>query len=150
VITLDSNLQARKTGQYTGFNFNSMVKFNGRYLMAGDDGLFELSGTTDNGTAINSWIKTGNLNLGVINKKALRYLYLSYLASNGVSIVVTADENDIDIIPFIASSSRTEARENCSSNVRGVHFSFKISNSDGGTFIIYRLDALVNVLGLGR
>ena len=53
MITLVTNLKAgAATTQYTNFYYNSMVKFNHKYLCANSDGLFEVTGDTDNGSAL--------------------------------------------------------------------------------------------------
>lgn len=61
---------------YSNFNFNSYCKFRGKYYGLKKDGLFLLEGNTDNGSTIHNGIKIGPSNLGNMNQKRFRSLYL--------------------------------------------------------------------------
>ncbi len=71
-LTMDTNVLSRATGQYKGFNFNSMRKFGDHLIGTNDTGLFTLSGENDDGTEISAWIQTGMTDLGIQANKRLR------------------------------------------------------------------------------
>jgi hypothetical protein len=62
--------------EYTNYNFNSMCYFNNKYLGATSDGIFELTGDTDNTTAISSTVQTGMTDFGTSLLKNIPDAYL--------------------------------------------------------------------------
>lgn len=65
-----------KPSIYSGYNFNSYCEFGGKIYGASEEGIFELSGKTDNGADIHTGFILGPHNLGVNNKKRLRSIHL--------------------------------------------------------------------------
>ncbi|KJR40261.1 hypothetical protein MCHI_003839 [Candidatus Magnetoovum chiemensis] len=59
------NIETLKTSTFDNFNFNSTASFNGKDLFAGDDGIYEIGGETDNGEKINARIKTDFIDLAL-------------------------------------------------------------------------------------
>ena len=65
-----------KPSVYGGYNFNSYCTFNGKTYGASEDGVFELTGTTDEGKDVHTGLVLGPHNLGVNNRKRLRSIFL--------------------------------------------------------------------------
>ena len=54
MICFDTNLKGHATTQFMDFDFNSLVKFAGKYRAASAAGLFTLGGDSDDGADIDA------------------------------------------------------------------------------------------------
>jgi len=78
---------------YSGFNFNSYCEYGGRAFGANATGIFELAGTTDNGSTIHSGVLLHNTDFGIRNDKRFRKAYLGVTGTSPVMVMET-DEGD--------------------------------------------------------
>ena len=65
-----------KPSIYSGYNFNSYCKHGEKYYGINDEGIFELSGDSDNGGAIHTGVKIGATNLGSLLRKRIRTIFI--------------------------------------------------------------------------
>jgi hypothetical protein len=77
--------------EYTNFQFNSLADFNGVYLGAKADGIYELTGDTDNTTNIDSVIKTGISDYGVSTLKNVPDVYFGISTEEDMIIRAVLD-----------------------------------------------------------
>jgi hypothetical protein len=61
---------------YSGFNFNSYCVFQNRAYGCKADGIYELTGDTDNGTIINTGVQLSETKFGLPNQKRFRKAYI--------------------------------------------------------------------------
>ena len=61
---------------YSGFNFNSYCVFQNRAYGCKADGIYELTGDTDNGTVINTGVQLSETKFGLPNQKRFRKAYI--------------------------------------------------------------------------
>lgn len=61
---------------YSGFNFNSYCVFQNRAYGCKADGIYELTGDTDNGTVINTGVQLSETKFGLSNQKRFRKAYI--------------------------------------------------------------------------
>lgn len=78
--------------QYTNYPFNSMAKFNGVYLGASAEGLFVLTGDTDNTAFINAAARVGITDFGTSFLKRIDRCYVGYRTSGDLVVRVFTDE----------------------------------------------------------
>lgn len=149
MISLDLNILENAPGQLANFDFDSMVVFDGKLILAGADGLMEQdSSGTDNGDAITAWYKTGNSNLGTVRQKRLRKAYASYEAyGSGLTIGVYIDE----ALSYTESLSPTNgvqesARINCRRSGKGSVMAFLVSNVNGADFSVSEIEVTPIIL----
>jgi len=76
---------------YSGFNFNSFCVFENRAFGANDTGIYELTGTTDDGTAIHSGIVLSETEFGSPNKKRFRRGYIGVSGNSPVMVLECED-----------------------------------------------------------
>jgi hypothetical protein len=76
---------------YSGFEFNSFCVFENRAFGANDLGIFELAGSTDNGTTIHSGVILSETDFGAPNQKRFRKGYLGISGSTPVMVFETND-----------------------------------------------------------
>lgn len=146
-----TNLQGAASSHFTGFGFNSFANFNGSWFAAGDTGLYELTGATDNGTAIAAHITTGSSDLGVHNTKRMRFVYLGIETSGRIKLVLTADKQDVKTITVTPKKTGAQrVRIPIGRDVQGRYWSFRVENVAGAAFSVYEIAALPIVLHSGR
>ena len=65
------NAQTGAGSYYTGWVFDSVMEVAGRFVAVDADGLYELTGSDDDGTEINDFRETGIMDFGVPNNKCI-------------------------------------------------------------------------------
>ena len=92
-ITLVLNTKNFALTEYdNSYNYNSLCSFNGKMVGGKRDGIYELSGETDNGTSIEWNFKTGKIDLEDGMVKKARHVWLSYKPSG--DLILTVDDGD--------------------------------------------------------
>lgn len=90
------NTTTRAPSEYRGFNFDSLVTWQGRTFGAGAGGIFELGGDSDDGDPIQAFIRTGLSDFGSGKLKRVPDLYLGY-AGNGdvvLKVIITSETGE--------------------------------------------------------
>jgi hypothetical protein len=140
------NLANQAISTYSNYPFNSLAKFNGRYLAAGADGIYELGGDSDNGTLILSKIKTGPMDFGEKFIKYLRNAWLTYRSDGHLELVLYVDENEdspVSRSTEIASDEIHEERIKVPRGLRGRYYTIELKNMSGANFDLDKLSLLV-------
>lgn len=113
------NTQTSAASEYQGFSFNSMAKIAGKYYGASDTGVYEMSGDTDAGTTIATYIKTGLLDFPDASgktprdaQKRISHLYLVCDASGAVAIKAVSVEHGAVTENFYSVTISPDATEN--------------------------------------
>lgn len=78
--------------RYENFGFNSFAKVGNKYLGAKSDGVFELTGSTDDGTHIDAAVLTGKMDFGSMQLKSMYNAVLG-IASDGDMYMRVVHEN---------------------------------------------------------
>lgn len=94
------NIHNKAVSQYRNWPFTGFAKFKGRYLATdGSTGIYELTGATDNGTAITSRMKFRIEDLaGAGNKHRIKEVW--YTGESDGAIELFLEEKGGDIIPL--------------------------------------------------
>ncbi|MBE3137649.1 MAG: hypothetical protein IMZ43_09720 [Thermoplasmata archaeon] len=140
------NLSNQAISTYSNYPFNSLAKFNGRYLAAGENGIYELSGDSDSGTQILSKIKTGPMDFGEKFIKHLRNAWLTYRSDGHIELVLYVDEdedNPVSRSTEIASDEIHEERLKVPRGLKGRYYTIELKNMSGSDFDIDKLSLLV-------
>lgn len=138
MLTLDTNLKAgNATTQYTNFDFNSMVTFNGAQLGANETGIFELSGETDNTVAIDAYFEPVTSDIGVAGPKRMRYLYTEAKISGSVDINISVDGGAVQTYR-ISDTALTPLRyrTTVSKILHGTYWLYQFKNVNGADFSV--------------
>lgn len=77
---------------YDNFKFNSFATFNGVYLGANDNGIFALSGATDDGAAINAMAQVGITDFGSSHLSRIDRCYVGYRTDGNLILRVFTEE----------------------------------------------------------
>ena len=138
MLTLDTNLKiSNATTQYTNFDFNSMVNFNGVALAANDQGLFELSGDTDNLVPITAYFEPVTSDIGVIGPKRMRYLYVEAKLNGKLNINISVDGETAKTYSITNTTYMPLRRRiPITRDLQGTYWLYQFQNVDGADFSI--------------
>lgn len=150
MISLDLNILENAPGQLANFDFDSMIVFDDKLILAGSNGLMVQDNSgTDNGTAITAWCKTGNTDFQSIRQKRLRKAYVAYEAyGSGITAGFYFDES----LSYTENLSPTNgvqesARVNCRRSGKGTTLAILFSNVSGADFSISAIEVTPIILG---
>ncbi len=141
---LVTNTRNFAISEYSNFAFNSMCKFNGKYLYAKSDGIYEGGGDDDDGTQITASYKTGAIDTYTTEIQRLRDAYLTFRSDGDVQLFSVGDEINARAY-FITSSSVNVIHERRVKFERGIkdrHINIGISNVNGSTLEVDSIKVL--------
>lgn len=127
--------------KYTNFPFNSFAVFAGRYLGAGPDGIFELTGDTDAGTAIQAVARFGVTDLGSSRVKRVNHVYIGMRAPQGKKAMLLrvltneTQQRDYGVKASISAGLHT-TRVDLGQGVESRYWQFELRNRDGVDFSV--------------
>jgi hypothetical protein len=134
--------------RFTNFPFNQIVRYNGKYFGLASDGIYELTGNTDNGSPIAWRLRLHETDYRSKNLKRARSVYLGGRMKNSVQFTVhsgeDADSTQPTNVPL--SVGARSARAVLPKGLRSRWFSYSLADPKGGELNLASLDAEVNVL----
>jgi hypothetical protein len=116
--------------------------WNGKNYAAGDDGLFELTGDTDDGTPISASILTGKSDLGTVQLKRMAYVYVAASADGGLSMIVHTDDGQTNEYAVTARELMNGSRTGVGKGLRSRFWQVELTNTDGGDFEIESIELM--------
>jgi hypothetical protein len=127
--------------QYDNFPFNSFAQFNGVTLGASADGLFALSGATDNGAAINAFARVGITDFGTSHLKRVDRIYVGYRADGDLVLRVLTDETQQrDYLLRAGASGLHGSHARLGRGVEARYWQFEVRNMNGADFDINTIE----------
>ncbi|OPY82504.1 MAG: hypothetical protein A4E65_00804 [Syntrophorhabdus sp. PtaU1.Bin153] len=141
------NLKNMGLTTHTGYPFNSLCRFKGKILGAGNDGIYEIdpSYTTDNGTAIAAEIETGLFDLEAEGmRKRVRHAWLGHESSGDlVFTVVLADGTEYAYAVDDVVTTETGIKVQIGKGIKSRYLAFNIKNAAGSSFKLDKLRVFV-------
>lgn len=140
------NITTGAVTQYTGFDFDNVLRFGDRFFGVRRDGVYELSGDTDNGEPILAQVKTFNTDFGKTNLKRVPFVYVVGEAGTDLQVGFAADKKPAINYPvgLVSEQGVQVGRAKAGLGLKGVYYSFTLSNTEGQDFQIDRLEAIVD------
>lgn len=133
---------------YSNYEFNSFAQFNGVYLGAKSDGIFALSGATDNGALIAAAAKVGITDFATSHLKRVERCYVGYSTSGEMILrVITDGDKSRDYL--LTPTGKNGVHGNHVRIGRGVearYWQFEILNKGGADFELDMLEFKPTVL----
>lgn len=143
---IEVNLKNR-AASHTTLAFNSMCRFGDIYLGANGTGLYQLTGATDDGSNISSYIKTGKFDLGTERLKSIRYFYLGLETTGAMRLTIYVDGVEKLTKDFkTPGTGRQTVRVKVPRGLKGRYWEFKLENTDGCSFVLYSVQIFPVVL----
>lgn len=133
----------------SNYQFDSIAAFGGKLLAIGPDGLYELSGTTDQGEPISAEIQWGFTDFKTPNLKRLSHVYIGYTSDGPLDVTVETYGNQDPVFTYQLEERAAEvARSNRFPVGRGLasrYWRFTLSNQEGAKFRLHDMSADVSV-----
>lgn len=139
------NTVNRAPSQYTNFPFDSFARFGDRYFAAGDGGIFELTGNTDDGARIDAFIRTGLSNFGTGKMKRVPDVYVAYTSTGDLVLkVVTTSATGEKVEDWYRMAAKNanavrEGRFQPGRGLKSVYWQFELCNTGGDDFDLAEL-----------
>lgn len=136
--------------QYSNFPFRSMGVFNGKPIACGDGGIFELTGDTDQGTAIAALVDLPVNDFGTRKQKRLRTAAVGYETGGSLTLTLTPDEGTgtAYTLPRRRSAQvQQSAHLPLQRTAPGRYWSVRIENVSGCDFSLDELEIRPIILG---
>ena len=149
-LALALRLDNLAISQYCRYNFDSMVKFRGMYLGAGEEGLFTLEDAdTDDGIEIDSIVELPTTDFGISHQKRIRSLHVGYETNGKMTVTIACDENDekeYTLAPINTSNKQHGSKVKVNREQKGRYWTPKVENVDGCDFSLNMIEAIVTIL----
>lgn len=144
-----ANMRHFGTSQYTNYGFNSFAKIDGRYYGASDEGIVELEGDTDVGSAsVNARIGFGNAGFGSTLLKAMRACYVGMSASGNLFLKIKNTDGEFIYRTRTFSDEMRRQRIDTGRGLRSNYFEIELFSTDGTDFELDTVE--FNVVDLTR
>jgi len=133
------NLRGFAATQLLGFEFNSMVNFNGMKIGANSSGLYEIDeGELDADGHIDAYFILHTTDFGLQQNKGLRFAYIG-LESTGYLVLTLTSDGGVErryLVNPPRKRGQYRVRVHIGRDQYGRYWSFKIENKDGCDFSI--------------
>ena len=122
------NTRTGATTEYTNYVFNSFAQMGHKYLAASDDGLYELNGSTDQGTSIIGRLRSGFAQFGGSRFSSFKAAYLGFRAAGNV-IFRLIDGNGKTYTYQVISRNMQTTKVNLGKGLRARYFAYEIEST---------------------
>lgn len=122
--------------EYTNYPFNSFAAFNGTFLGASEDGVFALTGDTDNGAAIAAAARGMTTDFGSSHLKRIERAYVGYRSTGQMVLRVVTEERwtrDYAIAPATHAGLHG-AHARFGRGLEARYWQFEVRNHEGCDF----------------
>lgn len=137
VVNLDSNASV----QYEQYGFNSFFQRGNDYYGVANDGIYKLSGDTDNGDPIDALVEFARTNLGSTQAKRLSAVYLAAAGDALILKVVTPGRTNLYTARWGGADMRNQ-RVAPGKGLQSAYWQFSVLNQDGADFELGGLEFL--------
>jgi len=137
VLVLSFNTKNFAQTEYDNtYNYNSLMNFNGKLVGLKRDGIYELTGETDNNVAINWHFKTGKIDLSDGQVRKVRHVWLSYRPSGDLILTVDDGENEYEYDVESYKQIDNAVRIKLGKGIRNRYIQLELNNvSSGKTYL---------------
>jgi hypothetical protein len=134
------NYATNATSVYTGLQFNSYFALGGKQFGVTRDGLFELSGDTDDGSPIQATINFGQTDAGTSLVKLASECYIAAGSAGELYLRVTANDTQYLYRARTSSPGMQLHRVDLGKGLRANFFKLELLNTDGDDFALDHLE----------
>ena len=140
------NTDLRTVTEYRNVPFDSFAVLGGRTYAAGDGGIFELAGDTDNGQPINAWFRPFLTNFGAAKMKRVSDIWIGTSAKGLLVKVHTKDPatgqmtEDIYPVEYSHGTGNDKCRVKVGRGLTSHWWTLTVANVAGADFAIDGID----------
>ena len=123
------NTRTNAITQYTNYNFNSFAAMGLNYIAANANGIYELDGDTDAGTAIISEIQSGLMRLNGSKLAGLKGVYLAMRGGGQIFLKIISGDSREYIYQANLQPAMTTTKVNIGKGLRTTYISFDLQTT---------------------
>lgn len=133
---------------YDNYKFNSYALFNGVYLGAKGDGIFALSGATDNGAVIDAAARVGLTDFSTSHLKRIDRCYVGYRTDGNMVLRVFTDEINVReyLLHATGKAGLHGNHVRIGKGLAARYWQFEIRNKDGADFSLDMIELKPTIL----
>lgn len=144
------NLVTQAPYFYSNYDFTGFATQGERQFAVRDDGIYELTGDSDDDAPIEAHVTTGLLDFGEPHLKGITAAYVGCQSDASMMMTVQVPQStqsqDADyLIPATSTTSRL-TRLKIGKGVKSRYWQFSVTNTNGAAFELETLDVLPVVL----
>lgn len=136
------NSESGASTQYTNFGFTSFARVGDRLLGAKHDGVYELGGGTDDGSAIQSVVALGQKDFGTSALKHIPAVYVGVSSTNKLVLRVATPQGNWYYTARASGSALRQQRFDLGRGLRANYYEFELYNQDGSDFELESIEFL--------
>jgi hypothetical protein len=131
------NLQNLALSEYTNYMFNSLTKFNGKYIGCMSDGIWSLEGNLDGSAYIEATITYPTIDLDIDSIHRLAEIWLAGRMEGIMKIQVTEDEGStFSYYTSVIDKELHKERVTFGRGLKGTFYEVSLKNEVGSNFYI--------------
>ena len=140
------NTDLRAVTEYRNVPFDSFAQFNGRAYAAGENGLFELTGETDNGAPVDAWVRTFLSDFGTRKMKRVTDVWVGTESDKLLVKIHTKDPatgritEDIYLSGDARGVGSDKVRVKVGRGLKSSAWAMTVANVNGGQFDVSSIE----------
>lgn len=138
VVNLDSNASV----QYERYGFNSFFQRDNDYYGVANDGIYKLTGATDNGDPIDALVEFAKSDFGVPQDKTMPNVYLAAASDGALVLKVVTGTNTLFYTARSSSVELDKHRVDLGRGLQGMFWQFSVLNQNGADFNVAGMEFL--------
>lgn len=128
------NIDTGTTSQYDNYGYASFYSYGGKNYGVAEDGIYELTGNTDNGVDIDALVDFGRTDLGSMYKKRVTSAYVDVGSDGKMELVIETDGQTSEFEANSFSAAVSRHRINMGSTLSGYYWNPVLTNNNGYDF----------------
>lgn len=129
-----NNEGAQPPSMYENFAFNSFFNLGTRYFGVREDGLYELTGATDAGDAIEAMLGFGERSFGTSKLKRLENVYVGISSTGALLLRVTVNGQAFTYVARAYDADMMAQRFDTGLGLRANYYTTELYNQEGADF----------------
>jgi len=142
------NIDTGATSQYDDYGYISFYSYGGKNYGVAEDGIYELTGDTDNGVEIDALVDFGRTDLGSIYKKRVTSAYVDVGSDGKMALVIETDGQTSSFEANDYSTAVSRHRINMGSALSGYYWNPVLTNNNGYDFDLASI--MLEIMQLNR
>jgi len=149
ILAMALELSIFAFSKYSNYRFNSMCKFGDVYLGCTDAAIYRLDNDDDAGADIDAYFESAVTDLGLVNQKRIRKVYLGGESKGELKITTKDAEGnarEYTVDPWQQGQQQVGAKTAIGRDGKARFWGFRVENVSGCDFAVDSIDAGIVVL----
>ncbi len=145
-----TNLKTQGITRYPDYDFDYLVRHDGKQYVVKSDGIYEVGADDDDGSAIDATFIFPPSDYGIQNEKRAPRLYLHGKVQDNIEVGVTFDQGSEVAVTALINPGLNYHRAKLARGPKGHRVQYRVSNTNGADMVIEQVDLLLDNAGRKR